>query len=515
MEPIVPFFDSLKKRYAYKMVTNFVNLLFASIIISIVPRHLGPDAYGNFNYLLEFFNKTLSFFQAGTSIGFYTKLSKRLQDTKLIYIYAGFLVIIFILMMLSTIALLNTSFKQILWPNQRVIYILLAAILSIVTFIVQIIRYINDAYGLTARSELQFILIKLIGIIAILCIVYFKTLNLYIFFIYNILLFLAIFIVWFTYLIKKDIVLKARVSISKFEIINFSRELYEYSHPLLLISLAGLIVGLGDRWLLQVFQGSEQQGYYSIAQRVGTLCLIFTGAMTPLITREFSIAHEQKDIKRIRKLFQKNIPLFYVIAAYLSIFVSCFGSELSLILGGSEFEKAGPTLSIMALYPIHQTYGQLSGSVFLATGQTKLYRNIGVSMMIVGLITTFIFIAPNKYGGLNLGASGLALRMIIVQFIGANIQLKYNATYLKISFIKYFTHQIIVALGLYSIVYLSRTLALLFISNVMLTVIISGLIYTISTLAIIYKFPRIIIMTQQELKNHLKPILSRLYSRRD
>ena len=75
----------------------------------------------------------------------------------------------------------------------------------------------------------------------------------------------------------------------------------------------------------------------------------------------------------------------------------------------------------MAFYPIHQTYGQLSGSIFYAASQTKLYRNIGIFSALLSVLFAFTFIYI-----FELGAVGLALTMLIVQVIGTNIQLYFK-----------------------------------------------------------------------------------------
>ena len=43
--------DSLKARYIYKLSANLIGLLVNVAIQAIVPRGLGPQAYGNFHFL--------------------------------------------------------------------------------------------------------------------------------------------------------------------------------------------------------------------------------------------------------------------------------------------------------------------------------------------------------------------------------------------------------------------------------------------------------------------------------
>ena len=135
--------------------------------------------------------------------------------------------------------------------------------------------------------------------------------------------------------------------------------------------------------------------------------------------------------------------MLYAITACIACFVVVNVNKVTIIMGGNNFREASLAVAIMAFYPIHQTYGQLSASVFLATDQTRLYRNIGVTFMLISLPITFFLIAPNRLYGLNAGSVGLAVKMVLVQFLAINTQLYFNAKLLKLSFWKYLGHQII------------------------------------------------------------------------
>jgi len=114
--------DSLKKRYLYKLGANVVSLGINIVTQSIIPRGLGPKFYGDFHFLTNFFQQFVGFFDIGTSLGFYTKLSQRPNEHGLVTFYFYFfgissVVIIGILWIIS-----SSSFQQSIWPNQKVIY---------------------------------------------------------------------------------------------------------------------------------------------------------------------------------------------------------------------------------------------------------------------------------------------------------------------------------------------------------------------------------------------------------
>jgi hypothetical protein len=158
---------------------------------------------------------------------------------------------------------------------------------------------------------------------------------------------------------------------------------------------------------------------------------------------------------------------------------------------------------LMALYPIHQTYGQLSGSLFLATDQTRLYRNIGVISMFIGLIITLFILLPTKFGGLAAGSGGLAFKMIIVQFISVNIQLWFNLKYIQLNFYKFLLHQIYV-LALFLILSKLSALVINYLHlNYYLDFTFSGILYCILIGFSVIIFPQIIGFSRKDIKRFM------------
>jgi O-antigen/teichoic acid export membrane protein len=435
--------DSLKKRYLAKLAANLVGLGINLVTQAIIPRGLGPRAYGNFHFLSNFFTQIVGFLDMGTSVGFYTKLSQRQQDFGLVSFYLRFACIASFLVFVFVWCTQTTGGYVTLWPDQKLFYIYLAAIWGILTWFVQIANKMADAYGVTVSTEIARIIQKGLGLALILVLFFTSQLNLTRFFFYHyfILIFLALAFIWV--MEKSGHSLRRSWKLSLNKIKGYTKEFYTYSHPLFVYALVGLIVGILDRWMLQKFAGSVQQGFFGLSYQIGAVCFLFTSAMTPLITREFAIAFGEKDLREMARLFRRYIPMLYAIAAYFACFIAVQADKVTFIMGGGKFQHAALAVMIMAFYPIHQTYGQLSGSVFYATGQTALYRNIGITFMLIGLPVTYFLIAPPEKFGLDAGATGLAVKMVALQFIAVNVQLYFNARLLGLRFWRYVGHQIV------------------------------------------------------------------------
>jgi O-antigen/teichoic acid export membrane protein len=412
-------------------------------------------------------------------------------------------IILFLFVLLSQL----TGLSGFIWPEQTMLFIQMAAFWGILDWIFRIFNQMSDAFGLTVSAEKTKVLQKFIGMLFILILFYSNQLFLinYFYYQYFILLFIIIAL---TLIIKKSGYSVRQSIILKLDQIKaYTREFWNYSSPLIVVALSGLIVGIFDRWLLQVYGGSAQQGFYGLSFQIGAICFLFTSAMTPLLLREFSIAYSNKDLPQMAVLFRRYVPMLYSIAAYFSCFIALQADKVVYLFGGKNFKEASLSLVIMAFFPLHQTYGQLSSSVFYASGQTKLYRNISIFFNLIGIPILFFLIAPKDKFGLETGAVGLSIKMVLLQFVGVNVSLYYNTKLLQITYWKYLGHQIISVLSLLIFSYMSIFLVDNIFNlnqNYIISFLISGFIYTLLAGTMIYFQPIIFGLSKKDIRSIIK-----------
>jgi O-antigen/teichoic acid export membrane protein len=230
--------------------------------------------------------------------------------------------------------------------------------------------------------------------------------------------------------------------------------------------------------------------------------------MAPIFLRELSIAHGESDLAKIREVFRRYVPLFYAITAYFSCFIAVEARRVVYIFGGASFDGAAIPVAIMAFYPMHQTYGQLSSAVFYATSQTKLYSNIGIVFTLVGLLVMYFLIAPPQLMGMNAGAVGLAIKMVVLNIAGVNVQLYFNARQLRFNFWSYFWHQVMTVGILLCLAASADFFAtyLLKSSGNVAAFIVSGAIYSALVAVVIYKFPAILGLRRENIISFIRGI---------
>ncbi|NVK73372.1 MAG: lipopolysaccharide biosynthesis protein [Oceanospirillaceae bacterium] len=494
--------SSLRKRYLIKLLSSVINGLIGFLIIFLVPKAIGPVAYGQFTYIQQFCIKLYDFLDAGSSIAFYTKLSAKPNRKELISFYFYYSLCVFFIVGLFFYLMSHFNLADKFLPEIDSKYIIVGLIYGFLIWFSQIFIKISDAYALTVQVELIKIIHKFFSIIVLFYLVYCLDFDLKMYFEFHIVfLFLFIFVL-FCVFYDLGIFSKKMIFLELSMVKSIFFDFFRYCSPLFLYIVAGLLSGFFDIWLLQRVGGAVEMGYYGLAYSVAAMCFVLTVAMTPIITREFSKSFEERDLAAMAELFKRYIPMLYSIAAYFSVFITFQSDNVLAIFTDKQFQEAYLVLVVMALYPIHQTYGQLSGSVFYATGQTKKYRNVGLFSMVVGLILTLFFVYI-----FELGAMGLALKMVITQLIAVNIQLFFNVKFLDLNMVDFIKHQVL-AVALFCCAALLPSM-FVDISSPIIEFLVSGVIYTLIVVLILFIFPSLFSVSRSELKDAIKKVIRR------
>lgn len=499
-----PRVDSLRARYLYKVLSNAVLLGTNVVVNALVPRALGPAAYGDYSFVTNFFTRFVGACSLNTGLGFFTKLSQRPTEQPLVTFYLYFSVAV------GLAALLVIGLGQFfgvgdaLWPHQQTLTIYLGAVWAFWTWFNEVLRSITDARAITRAAERVRVWLRLVYLVLIVALFVAGRLTLTAFFLAQFALLLCIDHATGRLLHQQGF---GRLSLGKLPSDawrRYGREFYQYAAPLIWYSIVATFVGILDRWVLQRYGGSSEQGYFGLAFQIGAACFLFIGAMTPLLMRDFSVAFRDRDVSRMAELFRRFIPLFYALAAFFACFVAVEAERIVRLFGGEGFRAAVVAVTIMAFYPVHQTYGQLSGSLFYATEQIALYRNIGISMMLLGVPLLYFLIGPHAWFGLALGSTGLAVKMVALQCIQVNVQLYFNTRYLRLPYHKFVVHQC-VCLGYLLGLAWSASALVRIVSGPHLTwftaLLVDGGIYTAAVGGSLYWYPSVLGVRREDVQS--------------
>ncbi|SHN68514.1 lipopolysaccharide biosynthesis protein [Desulfovibrio litoralis] len=536
--------SSLAKRYVFKLIANFAAIPIYLVMEALLPRALGPASYGNFNFITAQFLQATTFLDMGSSTCLSISMSKRPYEFGLPSFYLRISFFVFLLTLGLGFLCLYPPVGVLVLPDVPLYLAPLGALWAYLTWTGRILRGMNDALGITVSSETVRMSFSMIGAVTLFLLYLSGILSLSVLFIQQY-LFLFLPALGYALVMRKFWSNNAKnnannntnnntnsnTSTTQTEEIqttrsvfyldktaqkNYAKEFWHYSHPLFILALISALSLGGERWLLQFFSGSEAQGYFSLGQKVGMACFLFVSAMVPLFMRELSKAHGENNYQAMGALLDRYAPILYAVAALLSAFACIEGIFLTKLFGGEKFLAAGPAVQLMALYPVHQAYGQLAGAVFHASSETRTLRNVSVVFMFFGLILAFYLLAPKDnsestnvffqhFSGLGLGAYGLALKTIGVQILSVTTLLWVCSRKVPFNFKRNLLHQVVSLSTFLTIALIAKQSSLTLLgffstfNSEPIRFILSGFIYLILNCVFIFIFPFLIGLNKTDL----------------
>lgn len=447
---------SFGTRFSYKVAANGLGGLLNFVQAGLVSRALGPMRYGDYYFLSTFFQQVIAFLDMRSSTWLYIQVSARRGRTRVIGFYVllalGITILTLLLPVLSSLA----GAEQWLWPGQNRTSILMVAGLALTIWYADLFAKVCDALGLTVSLEVARVVNRVFFFLVLVLLARLALLDLPAFVGVQALTNAVLMAVLFFFLLRAGTLRDQSLHPARVDAAANFASVGAYSHPIFIYTLMALASNVADRWLLQKFGGSIEQGLFSLALNLGLAFNIIVDALHPLVMREFSIAFADHDRARAADVYRKLIPTSYVLSAFFLCFAAVYADACVRILGGASYRDAAAVFAVVAFFPIVHSYSMLSGSAIYAANETRLLRNIGLFTTPLGLAATFLLLAPSHYGGAQLGAVGLALKMVVVEWIGNNIVLFFVARMLHLSFPRYFAHQIVVVAALTALAWAAR-----------------------------------------------------------
>ena len=380
-------------------------------------------------------------------------------------------------------------------PNVPQNFILIGFLYSFLLWLSQVFVKISDAYAITISVEFIKIVHKILMLLLLIFFVYEFAFNLKLYYLYNFIFYISFIFILILFFYKIRI-FKDIYGLNLKELKDLFKGFYSFCHPLFFYTIVTTCAAVFDIWLLQKVSGSIQSGFYGLVYGLVSIALIFTSSMTQIIIREFSKEYAVKNYERLRFLIVRYVPMLYSIATFFSVFVSFHSDAILAIFINNDFKDAWLALSLMAFYPLHQTYGQIIGGYCHATLQTKLNRNIALFFMPIGSIISVIVIYF-----LNLGATGLVIKMVLLQAISTNVMLFFVAKDLNIKILFFIKHQIYSLLFFVLFGILSAYVDIF--DSIAINFIACGIFYICLCIIGAFVFPQVFALKTQDIRNYV------------
>ncbi len=499
--------NTLNQRYFYKIGSNLVTIFVGLFTSAIVPRALGVSSYGDFSYANNIITQLLTFLDMKASTCFYVKLSQRKSDSGIITFYAIYTVAVFLLLTAIIAVMTISSSRQFLFENidPRIVWLSLGFVA--VKWLADIFIKTSDAYGTTMAVERIKMANYILSLILLLLMYYFNVIDITTFYAHQIVTFTFFVIVVYRFFKNKSVVLKV-MPIDLTGVKKYAKEFYTYSFPLALYLTSSLITEVFDRYILQHFGGSYQQGLYGFSFAISSMVVFFVTAMVPLFTRELSIAFSNNNSGHAASLYRTYVPVLYVVSAYFCCFLFVNAETVLMIFGGVQYSESLFTLQIMFLYPLISTYSNLNGSVVYAKSGNVLFRNIAFVVHPLGMIVAYLLISGDFF---NLGAMGLAIKVVAVELVSVTIIMFFIAKHLGINLVKYFAHMVFSPAIIIGVALCVKfVLAEIFGSDSsgVIYFLLSGTVYSILLGVVFYYFPILLGLSKESINGLIAKIPS-------
>ena len=503
---------SVKVRFLSTFITNILRVGISFIAGLVIARILGPGKYGNFSFLLGSFISLASLVEMASSSAFYTFISQRHRGRRF-FIYYGIWVFVQLLILLLLVLFLPDSIRQKIWLGHPFGLVFLALLASFAMnqlwrFAAQIGESMRDTVGIQVRN----LALALTYLFCVLALAGFHIISIKNLFILNIILYLMFSALYAWRIYQTGVLSKGEGE----DLRGILGEFKRYCSPLVIFTWVGFLYSFADYWLLQKFGGSVQQGYYAIGARFSALSLIATTSMIQVFWKEIAEAHSLGNMEKVRSLYYQVSRSLFFIGAVISCILIPFSREILALLLGPAYQSAWLPLSFMFFYPVHQSLGQINGSMLGATEKTKAQSYIGLFFMAVSIPTTYILLAPKSaiVPGFQLGAMGLAIKMVGCQILGVNITAFFVAKYVNAAFD--WRHQINVLLLLLPIGFLSKYFVRHIFSlassheRILMVMLVSGIIYLVIVVILIRYFPSIAGLNRDQIYRGLTWLRARI-----
>jgi O-antigen/teichoic acid export membrane protein len=256
--------------------------------------------------------------------------------------------------------------------------------------------------------------------------------------------------------------------------------------------------------LLQNISGLDEVGYYGASLQIGGLGFVVTSAMIPIINREFAYHQGTNDTRQIRYLFNKYIPMFFSLSALISIYVAFQADNIIGLFLDDRYASAYIPLILLSFFFIYLSYTRIIETILLSFQKTQKYRDIGLIYNILGVALTFLFVFL-----FELGATGLAIKMLLTQFIGSSIILYFSAKVIDINARSIFKQQAISICMLLLIGYLA-TLLTPQLKFYLLNLLTYGVIYLALIILTTYFYPNLFSFTRRDIDAQILKIKQKL-----
>jgi O-antigen/teichoic acid export membrane protein len=384
----------------------------------LLARILGPEDYGVLVFLIATSMVVKQFLDLGSSSAFFTFLSQEPRSVKFVAKFWAFFFGKYIISILIILLIFPGSWLTKIWlGNSSAMIVIALMAVAFQSDFWPIASQLLESQRKTIRAQTLFFLTQIIHFGFI-----FELHSLGILTIINYLVCIAL--LW---------LIAGIIAVISYEPAIPSKDRFDkqvsLSHYIKFCLPVAPVIALNftseflDKWMLQNFGGADQQAFFAISAQIASISLLFTASFIKIFWKEVAEAMHKGDSQSAIELYTRARKLIFYCAALIATSFIPWTSQIVNFLYGPSYSLAAVSLVFLMLYSIYQSVGQIDGAFLMATGKTKVGFKMHFFLAPIGMFCTFFLLSKsdNYLFGLGLGATGLAIKMIISQVISGNM----------------------------------------------------------------------------------------------
>ncbi len=407
----------ISNRFFASLVFNILRGFASFLSVIFIARWLGPQDYGTMVFLLTSFVAFQAFIDMASTSAFFTFLSKKKRSKKFIQFYWRWISIQFFLSFFVIYVILPDSIINSIWQGESRTLIILAFVAS---FMQQTVWGIISQMAEANRESVKIQKISALFTIGHFFVVFilwkFGMLMLPV-------IFVALFLEWGVASIYASRLYYGENSEQATQEISDTvssvfKEFWIYCWPFIPMVFFTFIHNFSSVWMLQEWGGSTEQAFHGIGIQFASIPMVITASLLKIFWKEIAEAKYLGDMNKVKILYFKTTRGLFIIGSIFAGAVIPWSKEIITLFLGNSYIAGTLPLMLMLIYPVHQSYGQLTSAMLYATENTKTQVILSIIFALIGTLVAFLLLSPKA--GLQLAAIGLATKMVFVQIIEVN-----------------------------------------------------------------------------------------------
>ncbi|MGE5466074.1 MAG: lipopolysaccharide biosynthesis protein [Ignavibacteria bacterium] len=496
--------SSIRSRFIASLTSNVLRSGTSFATGLLLARWLGPQDYGRMVFLLASFVAFRQFLDLGSSTAFFTLLSRRKRSRRFVALYGAWVSLQLLASLALVCFILPDSLISRVWVGESRPILVLALLASFMQGTVwSIASQMAEASRETVRVQRLNALTTLINLGVMLALWGMGQLAIPLIFATTALEWaLAGILAARMYRTSDAPAEPGRAAAGPDTVHTVSREFLAYCLPLIPYAWVSFAHDFLDRWMLQNWGGTAEQGYYGVAQQFAGIGLFATSAILSIFWKEIAEAHHDGDMGRVEWLYSRISRMLFFCGAAIAGGLLPWTSGIIEMSVGASYAGGSVTLMLMFLYPVHQSMGQIGNTMLYATGNVRAQVKLGVAFMMTSLAVAYVMMAPSDawIPGLGMASRGLAWKMVLLQFAQVNVAAWLIARLFGWQYD--WRHQfgaLGTCLGLGWLVHLAATVAFAGVAPMPVQLVLGGACYVAAVLAAVFAWPWLIGFSRAEI----------------